>query len=167
MMDFFWSASNQLERTIVLGIYQGMVKMKGVRAELLANCLQTNRLNQLVHAKYRFGKTQYYMMFINSDIDLTPRVKVETELPREQWMTIYDDDHCPNCEAKGYITRNNRDGFIDCSKCYMLMCKYCHGERSKCQKCVANGDPESGDDDESTQEEREKEEEESQPPLVG
>ena len=50
-------------------------------------------------------------------------------------MKILDDDHCPNCETKGYHTENNRDALIDCPSCLQLMCKFCLGDDGFCKAC--------------------------------
>ena len=48
--DYFGTARTEKDIVTVLGIYQSLVKMKGVKAPLLANCFLSNRLNELVHA---------------------------------------------------------------------------------------------------------------------
>ena len=37
---------------------------------------------------------------------------------------IYDEDHCPFCEQKGYYTDNNALN-IECEKCFKFLCKKC------------------------------------------
>ena len=38
------------------------------------------------------------------------------------YFKVYDDDHCPKCNAKGFITETKALG-IDCPKCLHLICK--------------------------------------------
>ena len=39
------------------------MKFKGVTVELLDNCFRTNRLNELVHAKFKNRQSGYYRKF--------------------------------------------------------------------------------------------------------
>ena len=144
--DYFGNARAEKDIVTVLGIYQGLVKMKGVKAPLLANCFLSNRLNELVHAKYKHGQSGYYKMFCQSKIDLKTKTGLEP-LPKRDWLPIYDDDHCPNCDTKGYISLKFKDGLIDCSKCFNMMCKHCVQENSsRCKTCHARPVTESDDD---------------------
>ena len=55
LTDYFGNAltsGDEEDIAIVFGVYQGMVK-SGVSAELLHNCLLSDRLNELVHAKHK------------------------------------------------------------------------------------------------------------------
>ena len=54
--DYFGNARTEKDIVTVLGIYQGLVKMKGVKVALLANCVLSNRPSELVHSKYMHGQ---------------------------------------------------------------------------------------------------------------
>ena len=79
-----------------------MVKA-GVSAELLHNCLLSDRLNELVHAKRKHRTGYYYRAFCSKMLDLSDQHPLGP-IPFEQWMPIYSDDHCPSCNAGGYLT---------------------------------------------------------------
>ena len=61
-MDYFGNASEPDDITTVLGMYQRMV-LRGVTAELLHNCLLSNRLNELVHAMHTWKRIFTMMTF--------------------------------------------------------------------------------------------------------
>ena len=44
-------------------------------------------------------------MFQDKKLDLSDPFPVGC-LPRDQWMEIYHDDHCPHCNATGYLTES-------------------------------------------------------------
>jgi hypothetical protein len=132
--DYFGDAKNDKQMGIILGIYQKMIISKGVSAELLDNCMKTNRLNELVHAKYKYEPTVYYKLFCSEDINLDCWPCLQT-VHKSDYMKIFDDNHCPGCLKAGYITDNNRNGHIDCEKCLKLMCKYCIGNDTLCKNC--------------------------------
>ena len=51
LVDYFGNAWNNTEHScIVLGIYQGLVKRRGVTANVLQEHFLKNRLNELVHS---------------------------------------------------------------------------------------------------------------------
>lgn len=135
LVDYFGNTlDSEMKQGIVLGVYEGLVKTKGVSVELLDNCFRTNRLNQLVHEKYKHRPSQYYKMFCNANIDLDSTLALIEEV-EENGMKIYDDNFCPNCETEGYITERFGAGYIDCVKCLQLMCRHCYGEKGKCVGC--------------------------------
>jgi hypothetical protein len=68
--DYFGNAEDEEEERIVFGIYQGLVKFKGVDHDLLFNCFLSDRLDELVHAKYKHGKTGYYRKLCEKNISL-------------------------------------------------------------------------------------------------
>ena len=109
LIDYFgnaWHSENEDDISIVFGVYMGLIH-QGVSQKLLHNCLLTNRLNELVHAKHKYHSGYYYTAFCHKKLDLTDRFPVGT-LPKEDWMVIYDDDHCPRCNTKGYLTQGKR-----------------------------------------------------------
>ena len=63
LVDYFGNARSEEEISIVLGLYQVLLKKKGVTEELLENCFRSNRLNDLVHVKHYHGKSGYYNEF--------------------------------------------------------------------------------------------------------
>ena len=135
VVDYFGnSLDSEMKQGLVLGVYEGLVKTKGVSVELLDNCFRTNRLNQLVHEKYKRRPSPHYKMFCKASIDLNASCALleETE---GNGMKIYDDNFCPNCETEGYITERFGAGYIDCEKCLQLMCQHCCGDYGKCKTC--------------------------------
>jgi hypothetical protein len=106
LADYFgkaiFSPDPQEDVMIIFGVYQGMCKT-GVSAKLLHNCMLSNRLNELVHAKHRHRTSGYWAMFQAKELDLSDPCPVGC-LSKDQWMEIYDDDHCPHCNTPGYLT---------------------------------------------------------------
>ena len=139
-LDYFGNARKSDHVTTVLGVYQMMV-YRGVTAELLHNCLLSNRLNELVHAMYKHKPTQYYLDFCKKKIDLTNKIYAALgDLPVDKWMVIYDNNHCPNCKAEGYIT-NKQEIQRMCRECNRLVCLVCVADPNDedaciCKKCV-------------------------------
>ena len=134
LVDYFGNSISSLPRQgVVLGVYQGLVECKGVTVELLDNCFRTNRLNELVHAKFKNKQSGYYRKFCELQIDL--RNEAHLSDGEESRMEILDDDFCPNCLREGYITEEFGKGYIDCEKCLQLMCEHCYGRNGKCKRC--------------------------------
>ena len=109
LADYFgkalYSKNQHDDIMIIFGLYQRMCKTGGISAELLHNCLLCNRLNELVHAKHQHSTSGYWCMFQDKKLDLSDPFPTGC-LPRDQWMEIYDDDHCPHCNAPGYLTQS-------------------------------------------------------------
>ena len=133
IVDYFGDAKGMKNRCTVLGVYQGLVKTKGMTVELLENCFKTNRLNELVHEKYKYRQSGYYRKFCEAGINLDTKSCLDPET--EERMAILDDDFCPNCEKEGYILEKHGKGYIDCETCLQLMCEFCCKKDGGCKKC--------------------------------
>ena len=71
LVDYFGNAWQDEEKAcIVLGLYQGLVKFRDVDSDTLHNSLMKNKLNDLVHSKYKNNESGYYNLFCNLKIDL-------------------------------------------------------------------------------------------------
>ena len=120
--DYFHIDKFNEEKFLILyGVYQEMIKYKGVDEKLLHNCLLDNRLNELIHKKFKYRPTDYYKMFCENNINIINDGIVFNNLKH---IMIYSDDFCPKCLKKGYYTENNNID-TDCAKCLQLICKYC------------------------------------------
>ena len=65
--DYF--GFNNLENlNLILNIYQGLVKYKGITIDELYNALQTQKLNEFIHMKYKNQKNKYYNEFCEKKI---------------------------------------------------------------------------------------------------
>lgn len=65
--DYF--GFNNLENiNLILDVYQGLVKYKGISADELNKALKAQKLNQLIHAKYKNQKSVYYNEFCEKKI---------------------------------------------------------------------------------------------------
>lgn len=138
LVDYFGSAAfDESKDVIVLGVYRGLV-MKGIKSNLLHNCLVTRRLNELIHKKYTFRKSGYYRKFCDLGIDLDQHHLKNNFVKR---LPIYDDNHCPTCNTEGYISleyyKIKSDG-PDCERCFDWMCTKCYGGRGLCKKCLSD-----------------------------
>ena len=105
LIDYFGNALSSGEEediNIVFGVYQSIVK-SGVSADLLHNCLLSDRLNELVHAKHKHRTGYYYRAFCYKMLDLSDQHPLGP-IPFEQGVPIFSDEHCPSCNAGGYLT---------------------------------------------------------------
>jgi hypothetical protein len=124
--DYFGidNMSNSADLHLIYCIYNDLIKTKGVTKVLFENCFFTNRLDELIHTKSKYYKSGYYQQFCEKNIAIgkTYIGKSDTDP-----LPIIDDDHCPSCEASGYITNNQNIRFMepDCYKCGTFICKKC------------------------------------------
>jgi len=122
---------------LILNIYQGLVKYKGVSADELHKALKTKKLNELIHAKYKNNKSEYYNEFCEKNII----IGLEDAIVNDN---IEDNDKCPNCGKLGYSTKNSfEDAAPDCDKCFIFVCKLCsHLDKKEasrtCLKCYSS-----------------------------
>ena len=135
LVDYFGNSISSLPRQgVVLGVYQGLVKTKGVTVELLESCFRTNRLNELIHAKFKHRQSGYYRKFCELGIDLNNEALWDAR--KERRLEILDDDFCPNCLHEGYVTEQFGSGYIDCERCLQLMCAHCYKSDGKYVRCL-------------------------------
>ena len=137
IVDYFGNAETDTELSIVLGVYQGLVKYKSVDADYLHQCFLRNKLNEVVHAKFKYRPTRYYNMFCDRNLDLKSDAVLNI---KHKNLKIYDDDHCPICNKRGVIAEDN-GCLIDCVKCLKFMCKNCCGNHDDagnitCKYCL-------------------------------
>ena len=61
-----------------------------------------NKLNELVHAKFKFRPTRYYKMFCDRKLDLKSKTIFTNNELKDKFveLDITDDDHCPICVKK-------------------------------------------------------------------
>ena len=128
MVDYFGyhNIFDKEKVEIIFGVYQGLVNFKGVQWKLLHACFIKNKLDELIHAKYKYRQSGYYKDFVNKRLVIGETCLQEQV---EQPCVILDDDHCPTCLQKGFVTNNN---FInldeappDCAICCKMVCKLC------------------------------------------
>ena len=50
--------------------------------------------------------TRYYEKFCNK------KIKIDSLYTNKMYFKIYDDDHCPKCNAKGFITETKSLGIV-------------------------------------------------------
>ena len=128
IFDYFGNAETETDLSIVLGIYQGLLKYKSVDVDYLYQCFLQDKLNELVHAKFKFKPTGYYKMFCDRKLDLQSKTIFAKNELQDKFieLNIYDDDHCPICNKRGVITKDYGIP-MDCVKCLKFMCKKCCG----------------------------------------
>ena len=69
--DYFGidNASNNEHLNIILGLYQGMIKIKGMNKDTVENAYKKNKLDKLIHDSYRvYGSSGYYRIFCEKNI---------------------------------------------------------------------------------------------------
>jgi hypothetical protein len=140
--DYFGNAETEIDLIIVLGIYKGLVKYKGVNLELLNNCFHSNRLDELVHARNKTEPNGDYLLFKARNLTLESMTSRLLPLPKEEHMPIYNDDQCPICGHEGFITEEREYG--DCYKCFRMMCCDCFSHVNRdyealCKNCSEEG----------------------------
>ena len=133
LVDYFGRATTDEEITIVLQVYQELIVEKGVDAQLLHNCFLSNRLNELVHANNEYKPSNTYKVFCEQNIDLTTIACLDP-IDESEWLSIQNDNCCPNCGAIGFCTDDNRHDTM-CISCDRQMCCYCVEEDDICTTC--------------------------------
>lgn len=140
--DYFEFGNNN-NINLILNVYQGLVKYKGITSNTLDKALINNKLNELIHNKYKNIKSNYYNEFCEKKIIVG--VNLETSDDEGDCDSEYDnkdDNHCPNCGEKDYLTKNNpNDAPPDCDKCFVFVCKLCsHFSKASrtCLKCYSS-----------------------------
>ena len=71
IVDYFGldNASNNEHLSIILGLYQGMIKIKGMNKDIVEKAFKKNELDILIHDSYKiYGKSGYYKMFCKKKI---------------------------------------------------------------------------------------------------
>jgi len=86
MMDYFGCETNRPKQKLILGLYKTLFFEHDVSPELLANCYESNRLNDLIHKKFEKTKTKCYKQFCGELKHL--RQTCLDPLPREDWLEI-------------------------------------------------------------------------------
>ena len=136
--DYFGNAASNEDIMIVFGVYQGLVLRKDVDVELLNNCFHSNKLDELVHARFKVQPTGYYDMFKMRNIKLEPPFACLAALPKAEHLPIYTDDECPICGEEGFITEHKKTG-AECTKCLCYVCNECFAYDGVapviCRKC--------------------------------
>lgn len=87
--DYFGIHNNNYI-TIIFGLYVGLIKIKQISKELIENCFYTNRLDELIHKKYKNWKSQYYNIFCNNNIIIGKTYINKTK--KITMLNIDDDD---------------------------------------------------------------------------
>lgn len=85
--------------------------------------MKNNHLDKLVQEKYKFRPSGYYKKYQELGISLSNSEFTLENKENTDFSYILDDDHCPKCELKGYITEEY--GVSDCIKCYLPICEKC------------------------------------------
>jgi len=160
--DYFgFDNDNEDNYSIIYGIYEGLIKYKGISKLLLENCFMTNRLDELIHKKYTHHKNKYYVNFVKKNIIIgdTYFNFIEDEdgdfiededgdIPFEK-STILTDDYCMCCDTSGYYTKQNYKLLNptlsncvnipappDCFICGINICKMCSNYDNKNNACI-------------------------------
>ena len=104
LADYFNIKSTEEELYLTWCVYLGLVKYKGVSADLLHKCFLANRLDELIHKKFRYNKTDYDKMFAKRNLQIGQTNLLDGS---DHSFPILDDDHCPYCSSIGYLTNTN------------------------------------------------------------
>ena len=139
IVDYFGTHNNSNDENmfIIFGIYQWLIKIRGIKENILHKCYLTNRLDELIHKMYKHKSSGYYEMFKKNNIkigDTNLMYRKKTKV-----FEILDDDHCPYCKTKGYITENKSIN-MDCPVCLQFICKNCLKEEEDNDDCVYHKD---------------------------
>ena len=57
--------------SIILGLYQGMIKINGMDKDIIEKAFKINKLDKLIHDSYKiYGTSGYYKMFCEKNIKI-------------------------------------------------------------------------------------------------
>jgi hypothetical protein len=116
---------------LMYGVYEGLIKHKGVTKKMLYDCFITNRLDELIHKKYTIKKNSYYIQFCEKNIIIGETFynlsnDDEEEQEEQEVIDITTDDYCETCGTVGFYTKNYiTDNAPDCRYCGKLLCNLC------------------------------------------
>ena len=128
----YWGRNTSNEEIIYLiyNVYYGLY-LKGITSGLFHKCFLSNKLDELIHKKYKHKSSDYYHEFVKKKISIgntyydmrTPEDKdVETE---NEDFEILDDNTCPSCYSDNYYTENYIKGAPNCAVCRKWICNLC------------------------------------------
>ena len=68
--DYF-GLDNVDHLSIILGVYQGMIKIKGMDKSIIEKAFKKKELDKLIHDSYKiYGSSGYYKMFCDKNITI-------------------------------------------------------------------------------------------------
>ena len=73
IVDYFGfdNAANDENLSIVLGLYQYMIKLKGMNKNIIEEAFHNNQLDKLIHDSYKiYGTSGYYRKFCDQNIKI-------------------------------------------------------------------------------------------------
>lgn len=124
LTDYGFLNIDEIHWNTLYGVYQGLVKHKGVTAEHLHMCFMANRLDELIHKKYKHNRSGYYDNFVANGIKLgNTKSNLNSLDAQSNDFKILDDDTCYVCESPGYNQRMCNPP--DCAICFTFMCTDC------------------------------------------
>jgi hypothetical protein len=117
--------------SIIYGVYKGLYR-KGITADLFHKCFLANKLDELIHKKYKHNSSGYYREFVKKNIiigktyyDLRASEDKNDDSDIEEFE-ILDDNTCPSCYSENYYTQNYiKNAPPDCAICCKMICKIC------------------------------------------
>lgn len=138
IVDYFGGNFNDEIFGIIYGLYEGLIKFKGVTKKLLYDCFINNQLDELIHKKYTIKKSGYYKEFCEKNIkigktryNLLSAEDIDEDdsqqITSNETIEITTDDFCPTCNSVGFYTKKNyiTDNAPDCYYCENLICNLC------------------------------------------
>ena len=120
IIDYFGDFTDEKTFSLLFGVYQGLIKYKNVTSDLLHMCFLSNPLDKLIHKKFTYIPSGYYQKFKDQNLIIGNTNFLNTN--NKKTFEIYDDDHCPYCNTKGFYTENYTLN-IDCTECFKILCK--------------------------------------------
>lgn len=135
--------------TTIFGLYQGLIKYRGVSADEVFNAYLSGSLDNLMDKYYTNRQTQYYKTYKDQGIKIgityqggLKSIQHATE-DVDEYKDI--DDVCPNCGHDGYRIWRSRLGLIppDCyNGCGRFICGNCSNPTDEteedfiCRECL-------------------------------
>ena len=87
--DYF-GLDNVAHLSIILGLYQGMIKIKGMDKAIIEKAYKKNELDKLIHDSYEiYGTSGYYKMFCDQNIILKQALTRRDALLRRLQAIVY------------------------------------------------------------------------------
>jgi hypothetical protein len=145
LIDYGFTKLNEYWQNVLFNLYADLVKHKNIDAQYLHKCYLANKLDELIHIKYRYWRSDYYIDFLENKIIIGKTRMLDFRDPETNALIdnfyILDDSYCLLCE-KSYMDQMNKlyennEGCSNCNKKVCVDCRYYYNiDFYKCLQCI-------------------------------